>query len=95
MKRNTFLITALLFCFASFAVAAEHKKQSAPKPQQDAQQVEKACDNTDAEGDGNSSNKNDCGSKGEKSKSKSKHMQEDPEGDPEAPQNHVEYGGGG
>ncbi len=93
MKRNAFLITALLFCFASFAMAAEQKKQSTPKNQQETQQTEMARNDADAHVDSNSSNKNDCGSKGEKSKPK--HMQDDPEGDPQASQNQVEYGGAG
>ena len=93
MKRNAFLITALLFCFAGFAVAAEHKKQSAPKPQHEAQQTEKARDNADGDKDGSSSNKNGCDCEG--GKSNSKHRQQDPEGDPEAPQNQVEYRAGG
>ena len=93
MKRNAFLITAVLFCFASLAVAGEQKKQSAPKPQQEVQQTEMARNDADAHMDGNFSSKNDCGCKGEKSKMK--HMQEDPEGDPQASQNQVEYGGAG
>jgi hypothetical protein len=93
MKRNAFLITAALFCFASFAMAAEQKKQSAPRSQQAEQQTEMARNDADAHVDSNSSNKNDCGPKGEKSAPK--HMQDDPEGDPQASQNQVEYGGGG
>jgi hypothetical protein len=93
MNRNAFLITALLLCFASFAMAAEQKKQSAPRTQQEVQQTEMARNDGDAHMDSNSSNNNDCGQKGEKSKPK--HMQDDPEGDAQASQNQVEYGGAG
>jgi hypothetical protein len=93
MKRNAFLITAALFCFASFAMAAEQKNESAPRSQQGSQQVEMARNDADAHMDSNSSNKKDCGPKGEQSTPK--HMQDDPEGDPQASQNQVEYGGAG
>jgi hypothetical protein len=42
MKRNAFLITAVLFCFASFATAAEQKKDLASQSAQGEQQVEMA-----------------------------------------------------
>lgn len=93
MKRNAFLITAALFCLASFATAAEQKKQSAPQSQQGEQQTEMARNDGDTHMESNFSNKNDCGPKGEKSRPN--HLQDDPEGDPQASQNRVEYGGAG
>jgi hypothetical protein len=94
MKRNAFLITAVLFCFASFAMAGQQKKESAPRSQQGEQQSEMARNDVDARMDGDASTKSACGPKQEK-ESKSKDMQDAPEGDPQASQNQVEYGGAG
>ena len=33
MKRNAFLITAVLFCLATSALAAENKQDAQPQPQ--------------------------------------------------------------
>src|SRR6516225_6560593 len=40
VKRNAVLVTAVLFCFAVFATASEHKKESAPQSQNAPQQNE-------------------------------------------------------
>lgn len=93
MKRNAFLITAVLFCFASFATAAEQKKGPAPQSAQGEQQIEMARNNAEA-GMDHASAKSECAPK-QTSESKLKNTQDDREGDPQASQNEVEYGGGG
>ena len=93
MKRNAFLITAVLFCFASFATAAEQKKDPAPQSKQGEQQVEMARNDAGA-GMVHASAKSECAPK-QTSESKLKNIQDDREGDPQASQNEVEYGGGG
>jgi hypothetical protein len=93
MKRNAFLITAVLFCFASFATAAEQKKDLASQSAQGEQQVEMARNDAGA-GMVHASAKSECAPK-QTSESKLKNIQDDREGDPQASQNEVEYGGGG
>lgn len=91
MKRNAFLITTILFCFASFAVAAEQKKDS--QSAQGEQQVEMARNYADSNMD-HASAQSEC-APNQTSESKLKKTQNDSEGDPKASQNEVEYGGGG
>ena len=94
MKRNVSLIAAALFCFASFAMATEQKGQSAPQPQQTEQQMNVARNDANAHMHGDASSMSECPPDHRKH-SNSKQMQGDPEGDPQASQNQVEYGGGG
>jgi hypothetical protein len=91
--RNTFLITAVLFCLATAALAADQKKDAQPQSQS-TEQTQMARNNTEGSMDHASSAKSDCAPKPERH-SKWKHQQDDPEGAPQASQNQVEYGGGG
>jgi orotidine-5'-phosphate decarboxylase len=93
MKRNAFLITAVLFCLASLAAAAEQKKDLASQSAPSEQQIEMARNNADA-GMDYASAKSVCAPK-QTSESKLKNTQDDREGDPQASQNDVEYGGAG
>jgi hypothetical protein len=93
MKRNTVLITAVLFCFAGFAMAAEQEPQSKGQAQKAQEEAEVARNDAKPHIDSVASNKGNCVPKGEKSTPKT--MQNGPEGDPQASQNQVEYGGGG
>jgi hypothetical protein len=92
MKRNAFLITAVLFCFANFATAGEQKKDSPPQSKQ-GEQVEKARNDAGASRV-YASAKSEC-VPNPTSELKLKNTQGDLEGDPQASQNEVEYGGGG
>ena len=94
MKRNAFLTMAVLFCFASLATAANHKKGSVPQSPQSQQQSEISGNYTPVAMDGNASAKTECAPNMEP-ESNANYMQHDPEGDSAASQNQVEYGGAG
>ena len=89
--RNALFTTAILFCLATASMAAEKK---------DAQTQSKQTQHTDAaynDAGGTStdyacSQKSDCMPKPGR---QSDNLQNDPEGDPQASQNQVEYGGAG
>jgi len=91
--RNTFLITAILSCLATAAVAAEQKQDAQPQSQQ-AEQTQMARTDPDGSMDQVSSPKRDCTPRAARH-SRRKNQQEDAKGDPQAPQNQVEYGGAG
>lgn len=91
--RNALLTIPILFCLATASTAADQKKSAQPQSKQ-TQQTEVARNDTDGSMDYASSAKSDRMPKPGK-QSKPKNAQEDSEGDPQAPQNQVEYGGGG
>ncbi len=92
--RNTLLTTAILFCLAAPSMAADQKKNAQPQSKQTEEQTQVARNDADGYRDHASSAKSDCMPKPSK-QSKPKNAQDDPEGDPQAAQNQVEYGGGG
>lgn len=87
--RNALLITAALFCLTTSALAGEGKNNSQPQPKQ-AEQVQMASNK--AEG---SMSKSDCMPKAGKQSKKRNKPRGDWEGDTQASQNQVEYGGAG
>ncbi len=91
MNRNT-LIAAVVFCLATAAFAADQKNHAQPQPKS-TEQIEMAQEHHQGSVGYVSSRKSDCDPKPEKeSGTKETHV---PEGDPQASQNQVEYGGGG
>ena len=90
--RNAFLITAVLFSLATAATAAEQKKDAQPQSTQTETQV--ARNSADGPMDHASSTKSDCMPAAGK-QSQPKNRQDNSEGDPQASQNQVEYGGAG
>lgn len=91
--RNAFLIIAVLFSLATAATAAEQKKEAQPQSKQ-TEQTQVARYDADGSMDHASSTRSDCPpAPGEQSQSKNR--QDNLEGDPQASQNQVEYGGGG
>ena len=91
--RNTFLITAILSCLATAAVAAEQQK-AAQQQSQPAEQAQMAHYEADGSMDHASSAKSyDTHKQGKRSKRYN--AQSKPEGNLQASQNQVEYGGGG
>jgi len=93
MKRNAFLMTAVLFCLATTAVAADQKKDAQPQSKQ-TEQTQVARNDTSGPMGHASVTKDDCTQKPAR-QPKVSNMHDDPEGDPQASQNQVEYGGGG
>jgi hypothetical protein len=91
--RNALLTLAILFCLVTAGTAADQKKSAQPQSKQ-TQQVQVTRNEGDRSMDDASSTKSDCLPKPGK-QSKPKNAQDDPEGDPQASQNQVEYGGGG
>jgi len=90
--RNAFLITAVLFSLATAATAAEQKKDAQPQSTQ-TEQMQVARYDADGSND-YASTKSDCmPAKGKQSQPKNR--QDNSEGDPQASQNQVEYGGAG
>ena len=91
--RNTLVTTALLFSLATAAMASDKKKdvQSQSQPSEQTQVAR-----YDADGSKNyaSSTKSDCVPAPGK-QSQPKNRQDNSEGDPQASQNQVEYGGAG
>ena len=94
MNRNALLIATVLLCFAGFATATEHKKQSAPQSQNPAQQNEMYAQSTEVHINSDASAKGECRPKAD-THSKTNLLRDDPEGDSQASQNQVEYGGAG
>ena len=91
--RNAFLITAVLFSLATAATAAEPKKDAQPQSTQ-TEQTQVARYHADRSMDYASSTKSDCMPASGK-QSQPKNRQDNSEGDPQASQNQVEYGGAG
>ncbi len=93
--RNAFLITAALFSLATAVTAADQKKDAQPQSPQ-TEQTQVARYDADGSKDYASSAKSDRKPKAwEHSKPKKNKQQDGPEGDPQASQNEVEYGGAG
>jgi len=87
-----FLITAVLFCVATAALAVGHKKDAQPQSKQ-AEPTQMARNDADGSMDHVSAAKSgDAHKRGKHSKRRI--QQGDPEGDFQASQNQVEYGGG-
>lgn len=91
--RNAVLTIAILFCLARVGTAADQKKSAQPQSKQTEQTQVARRDDGDSM-DHASSAKSDCMRKPGK-QSKPKNAQDSPQGDPQAAQNQVEYGGGG
>ncbi|HYN15305.1 MAG TPA: hypothetical protein VES66_05895 [Terriglobales bacterium] len=91
--RNALLITAALFCLATSALAADEKQNAQPQSKQ-TEQTQMARNDADGSMDHASSAKSDCMPKAGK-QSQPKNRQDNSEGDPQASQNQVEYGGAG
>jgi len=92
--RNGLLITAALFCLATSVLAANDQQNAQPQSKQ-AEHTQMA--RYDAEGsmDQASAQSNCMPTTGQNSKPSKNKQQDDPEGDPHASQNRVEYGGAG
>ena len=90
--RNTALTIAILFCLATASMATDQKESSAQSNQE--QQTKMARKGGDGYMHDASCAQTDCVPRPEK-QSKPDKAQHDPEGDPQASQNQVEYGGGG
>ncbi len=90
--RNALLTITILFCLAA-SMAADQKKSAKPQSKQP-QQTQVARNDTGGSMDYASSANSDCMPKPGK-QSKPKNAEDNPEGDPQASQNQVEYGGGG
>ena len=91
--RNALLITAALSCLATSALAADEKRNAQPQSKQ-AEQTQMARNDADGSMGHASSTRSDCTPKRGKH-SKRKNQQDNWEGNPQASQNQVEYGGGG
>ncbi len=91
--RNTFLITAVLFWLATAAVAADQNKD-VQQQSQPAEQAQMARNDAGGSTEHPASPKTECPPTTKKYPQR-EHQQDGLEGDPQAPQNQVEYGGGG
>ena len=89
--RNTLVTTALLFSLATAAMASD-KKKDVQSQSQPSEQTQVARYDADRSKNYASSAKSDRMPKPGK---QSKDLQKDSEGDPQASQNQVEYGGAG
>jgi len=94
MKRNAFLMTAVLFSLSTAALAANQKQDGAQSQPQQAEPKQMARYEAGEYGEYASPTKNKHKAKAEK-KSQPEQQQEKPEGDPRDSQNQVEYGGAG
>ena len=94
MKRNAFLITAVLFCLTISAIAADQKKNDAQPQAQPTEQKQMARYDADEYNEYASSTPRKHKPQAEK-KSQRRHQQDNSERDPRAPKNQVEYGGAG
>jgi hypothetical protein len=90
MKRNAFLITAVLLSMTSAAIAAEQKQDSQSQQSDQTEKVQLARKTDDVSTEYASPAKAEC-----MPKPNPKNMHSDAEGDPQASQNQVEYGGAG
>jgi hypothetical protein len=87
--RNSLLTTAVLVCLATAGMADDQKKDGDAQPKK-TEQTQMARNDAHRSID-YASSVNNCWPKSGNSKS----LQDNPEADPAAPQNQVEYGGGG
>ena len=92
--RSTFLTTAILLCLGTAAVAADQNKDAQEQSQQAEQtqmahyyEADKSMDHASS---AKTHNAHKHGTHSKRNNQRSK-----PEGDPQASQNQVEYGGGG
>ncbi len=93
--RNALVTTAILFCLATAAVAGD-QKQDAQLQSRQTKQTQMARNDANRSMDHASSAQSDCMPKaGKDSAPRKNKQQDDPEGDPQASQNQVEFGGGG
>jgi hypothetical protein len=91
--RNAFLITAMLFSLAAAAMAAEQKNNDAQPQSQQTEPAQMARNHVDGPANYASSTQSDCVPAAKPSQTKPQRTNS--EGDPQASQNHVEYGGAG
>jgi hypothetical protein len=94
MTRSSFLITAVLFCLATAAMAADQKNKDAQPQSSQTEQIQVARKDASGSMDTDASISSDCVTK-TSPRTNQNSAQDDSEGDPAAPQNQVEYGGGG
>jgi len=93
MMRNAFLITAVLFSLATAASAADQKKDAQPQSQPTEQTQVARYDAGGSKDYASSAKKHHMAKPGKQSQPKNR--QNNAEGDPQASQNQVEYGGAG
>jgi hypothetical protein len=93
MKRNALLITAVLFCLAISALAADQKQNAQPQPQP-TEQTQMAHTDAEKSMEPSSSAKSGCAVKPQKHAER-KQQRSEPKSEPELWQTQVEYGGGG
>jgi len=91
--RNTFLITTVLFCMATAALAAD-RKNVAQSESQPVEQTQMARNDAGGSMDQATSTKSNCPTKRQK-RSQRKNQPDNRQGDPQGSQNQVEYGGAG
>jgi len=91
--RKPFLITAVLFCLATAALATDHKKDAEPQRNQ-TEQNQKARNDLDGSMNHVFPAKSDDTHKRGKYSNR-RNQQDALKGDPQASQNQVEYGGAG
>jgi hypothetical protein len=93
--RNLLLTTAIMLAVTGASMASEQKNDAQPQSTQ-TQPVQMALSHADGSMDHASPAQSDCKPQaGKYSKPKKNQQQNDPAGDPDASQNHVEYGGAG
>jgi len=89
--RNALLITAMLFSLVAAATAADQKKNDAQPHSQPAEAAQMARNHVDGPAAYAASSRSDCVPPSAQSQTKPR--RKNSEGDPQASQNHVEYGG--
>ena len=92
--RNALLTITILFCLATASTAADQKKSAQLLQSNQTEQIHVARNDASGSMDADASMSSDCVPK-TSSQSKKKSAKDDPEGDPRASQNQVEYGGAG
>jgi hypothetical protein len=93
--RNLLLTAAIMLALTAASMASEQKNDAQPQSKQ-TQQVQVARSDADGSIDHASPAQSDCMPKAGKHLKPKKNQQQDvPEGDPQASQNQVEYGGAG
>jgi hypothetical protein len=90
---NPLLTAAIMLALTGASMASEQRQDARPQSNQ-TEQTEVAGNDVGGSMDADASISSDCAPK-TSHQSKQKSAQDDLEGDPDAPQNQVEYGGGG
>jgi hypothetical protein len=90
---NLLLAAAIMLALTGASIASEQKKDAQPQSNQ-TEQTKVGSNDVGRSIDADASMSSDCVPK-TSHQSKQKSTQDDSEGDPDAPQNQVEYGGGG